>query len=532
MAGFGRRQICRLPGGVTSVDRGRRSGPARRTRPSRTRPRLPRSPCARPPSTSPTTAWTSCRPTRSAGCARSGSRRSTPSRTRRRSSAAPTATRETGRARRRGAAHRPPARPRRRRRPGRHRLARADRPRLLPGHARRPDGRAAAPPLRLPRRAAELVRGRAPRPRRGARAWTRTCCARRSSARASGRCATSSPPSSPTRTSSCAPTSTPRCASRARRAPARPRSGCTAPPTCSTPIPTGCAAPACWSSGRTTRSCTTSRRCCRRSARAASPRARSPACSRDGARGRRAGRAGRAQGRRADGRRCCAGPSLTHVAKPADDVVAVVGTKRYRIGAHHLRRYVDDARRALDTGLRWTLARERLRTQVAEDVRRQREDAGGAPTDAETAKVARSPAVTEWVDAVWPALSAPALLARLYDDADFLARCSRGPLTDDERAALHRPAPRSLQPSAGPPADTVLLDELARDARRHRHVRARRGRRGPGPLADAVPGRRPALPARLGDRARRPGAGDHAVGAGRLGADAAPPRPRGAACAR
>ena len=73
---------------------------------------------------------------------------------------------------------------------------------------------------------------------------------------------------------------------------------------------------------------------------------------------------------------------------------------------------------------RWSTARERLRIQVAEDVRRQREDAGGAPTDAETARIARSPAVREFVDAVWPALNAPAVLARLYDDPAFLQRCS------------------------------------------------------------------------------------------------------------
>jgi DNA helicase IV len=151
---------------------------------------------------------------------------------------------------------------------------------------------------------------------------------------------------------------------------------------------------------------------------------------------------------------------LSHVAKPSEDVVAIVGTKRYRIGAHHLRRYVDDARRALGTGLRWSVARDRLRTQVAEDVRRQREDAGGAPTDAETARVARSPAVREWVDEVWPALSAPALLARLYDDAEFLARCSRAALDDAQRSALHRAAPRSVKSIKWTPADTVLLDEL------------------------------------------------------------------------
>src|SRR5919198_5855158 len=151
---------------------------------------------------------------------------------------------------------------------------------------------------------------------------------------------------------------------------------------------------------------------------------------------------------------------LSHVAKPTEDVVAIVGTRRYRVGAHHLRRYVDDARRALGTGLRWSVARERLRTQVAEDVRRQREDAGGAPTDADTARVARSQAVRDWVDAVWPELSATALLARLYDEPEFLLRCSRTTLTDEERAALHRPAPKSLRSVRWTPADVVLLDEL------------------------------------------------------------------------
>ncbi len=157
---------------------------------------------------------------------------------------------------------------------------------------------------------------------------------------------------------------------------------------------------------------------------------------------------------------------LSHVAKPAEDVVAIVGTRRHRVGAHHLRRYVDDARRALGDavtgdGLRWSTARERLRMQVAEDVRRQREDAGGAPSDAETAKLARSPAVREFVDAVWPALTAPALLSRLYAEPEFLARCSAHVLTEDERAALHRPAARSLRATRWTPADAVLLDELA-----------------------------------------------------------------------
>ena len=150
---------------------------------------------------------------------------------------------------------------------------------------------------------------------------------------------------------------------------------------------------------------------------------------------------------------------LVQVRKPTEDVVAVVGTRRYRVGAHHLRRYVDDARRALGDGLRWSTARERLRTQVAEDVRRQREDSGGAPSDAETAKIARSQAVKDFVDEVWPALTAQAVLSRLYGDPAFLARCAPG-LDESERAALYRAAPKTLRATKWTPADTVLLDEL------------------------------------------------------------------------
>jgi hypothetical protein len=150
---------------------------------------------------------------------------------------------------------------------------------------------------------------------------------------------------------------------------------------------------------------------------------------------------------------------LSHVRKPTEDVVALVATKRYRVGAHHLRRYVDDARRALGEGLRWATARERLMLQVGEDVRRQREDAGGAPSDRETRAVARSAPVKAWVETVWPALSAPALLARLYDDAAFLAGCAPM-LTEEERALLVRPAPRSLKSVRWTEADAVLLDEL------------------------------------------------------------------------
>jgi DNA helicase IV len=97
---------------------------------------------------------------------------------------------------------------------------------------------------------------------------------------------------------------------------------------------------------------------------------------------------------------------------------------------------------------------------VAEDVRRQREDAGGAPSDADTTRVARSPAVRDWVDAVWPDLSATGLLIRLYAEPGFLGACARGVLDEAECAALYRAAPRTAKSAKWTPADVVLLDEL------------------------------------------------------------------------
>ena len=109
---------------------------------------------------------------------------------------------------RRALVHRPPPRHRRRRRPARHRLARAGLDDLLPGLPRRPARGAAASPLRLRPRPHHRDGGRAPPRRRRAGRAARRSSRARSSVPASGRCATSSRRSSPSRTRSCASTST------------------------------------------------------------------------------------------------------------------------------------------------------------------------------------------------------------------------------------------------------------------------------------------------------------------------------------
>ena len=153
---------------------------------------------------------------------------------------------------------------------------------------------------------------------------------------------------------------------------------------------------------------------------------------------------------------------FSHIAKPVDDVVCIVGTKRYRIQVERVRRYVDDARRSLLAGeLRWDSARERLRMLLAQDVRRQRENSGGAPSDTETLKVARSAPVKDFVDASWPALDPRQVLVRLLTDPAFARRCGGSVLDDDELALLSWAEPPRLArtaPLSG--ADRVLLDEL------------------------------------------------------------------------
>ncbi|UQX88372.1 AAA family ATPase [Jatrophihabitans telluris] len=158
----------------------------------------------------------------------------------------------------------------------------------------------------------------------------------------------------------------------------------------------------------------------------------------------------------------CRRAVISHIRKPESDVVPIVGTKRYRIPVERVRRYVDDARRSLVAGeLRWDLGRERLRMLLAQDVRRQREDAGGAPSDAETGKVARSVPVKEFVDAVWPALDPREVLVRLYTSPQFLHRCGATVLGPDELDQLAwADPPRSVRAARFSAADLVLLDEL------------------------------------------------------------------------
>ncbi|MGY1716588.1 HelD family protein [Geodermatophilus sp. SYSU D01106] len=154
------------------------------------------------------------------------------------------------------------------------------------------------------------------------------------------------------------------------------------------------------------------------------------------------------------------------IAKPADDVLVPLAGRRYRVPVERLKRYVDDLRRRGRVAddqqrLHHAAGRERLALLLAEDARRQKEEAGGSPTDAETRRAARSPEVRAFCDAVWPACDPAALVAGLLSDAAVLARAARGVLADDEQALLLRPPARSVRATRWTEADAVLVDEAA-----------------------------------------------------------------------
>jgi DNA helicase IV len=155
------------------------------------------------------------------------------------------------------------------------------------------------------------------------------------------------------------------------------------------------------------------------------------------------------------------------IAKPADSMQVPLSGRRYRVPVERLKRYVDDVRRRGRSDddqqlLHYAAGRERLATLLAEDARRQKEEAGGSPTDAETARAARSIEVRAFCDEVWPARDAAAVVFDLFTQPDRLARAARGILDDEEQALLGwSPSPRSVRTAPWTDADAVLVDEVA-----------------------------------------------------------------------
>ncbi|MGW3305046.1 HelD family protein [Streptomyces sp. NPDC001073] len=147
----------------------------------------------------------------------------------------------------------------------------------------------------------------------------------------------------------------------------------------------------------------------------------------------------------------------SHVTMPAEPVMVVRGSRRWRVPAYELEAIV---RELLDRDIRYGAAREALPQRIAHAVLVQMERSGEAPDDRVQDAVARNTAVKAAVKAVWPPVEPAKLVLRLLTDADFLAAHADGILDEDEQKTIlwAKPA-RSVKAAKWAAADAVLIDE-------------------------------------------------------------------------
>ncbi|WP_443069032.1 HelD family protein [Streptomyces sp. NBC_01278] len=149
----------------------------------------------------------------------------------------------------------------------------------------------------------------------------------------------------------------------------------------------------------------------------------------------------------------------SHVTPPAEPLMVVRGSRRWRVPAYELEEIVAEL---LDRDIRYGAARDALPQRIAHTVLVRMEQAGEAPDDRVQDAVARGAAVKAAVKAMWPAVDPAKLVLRLLSEPEFLAQHAEGVLTDDEQRLLLWSKPfRSVKSAKWSTADLVLIDEAA-----------------------------------------------------------------------
>lgn len=149
----------------------------------------------------------------------------------------------------------------------------------------------------------------------------------------------------------------------------------------------------------------------------------------------------------------------SHVTAPAEPLMVVRGSRRWRVPAYELEEIVTELQ---ERDIRYGAARDALPQRIAHAVLVRMEQAGEAPDDRVQDAVARNAAVKAAVKAVWPAVEPAKLVLRLLSDPGFLAEHADGVLTEDEQKLLLWPKPfRSVRAAKWSAADLVLIDEAA-----------------------------------------------------------------------
>ncbi|MFG1954154.1 HelD family protein [Micromonospora sp. NPDC048830] len=148
------------------------------------------------------------------------------------------------------------------------------------------------------------------------------------------------------------------------------------------------------------------------------------------------------------------------IGTPTEPIMVSDGSFRWRIGLEPLHRVVEETRRE---GLPYATGRERVRARVVSLLQRQAEARRAeSPSDAWLRRMGRCRPVTEFLDAVWPALTPEGLVHTLLADPAALAAAADGVLTEAEQALLTWAKPaRTPKTTKWTAADAVLIDEAA-----------------------------------------------------------------------
>jgi DNA helicase IV len=145
---------------------------------------------------------------------------------------------------------------------------------------------------------------------------------------------------------------------------------------------------------------------------------------------------------------------------PTEPVVVVRGSRRWRVPAYEVEELV---RELMGRDMRYGAAGEALPQRIAHAVLVRMEASGEAPDDRVQNAVARDAAVKAVVKQVWPPVDPAKTVLRLLSDAEFLASCADGILTDEEQKEIRWVRPgRGAASAKWSAADAVLVDE-ARD---------------------------------------------------------------------
>jgi DNA helicase IV len=148
------------------------------------------------------------------------------------------------------------------------------------------------------------------------------------------------------------------------------------------------------------------------------------------------------------------------IRQPADALLLVRGSRRWRVPVHELAGLADELRLR---GVRYGTGREMLSHRIAHVILSRMEAAGESCDDRTHDAVRRTRPVRDAVDGIWPKADALRLVLRLLSDPGLLARAASGLLDPGEQASISWPSPpRGPASARWSPADAVLIDE-ARD---------------------------------------------------------------------